>query len=332
LFFFGASNPTIKNGGMLMESKIEIDELIPGKYKPQTLFFTANTSIFKIKAAMRDHQLQFPLIVKPDIGMHGKAVIKVHNDLELNNAINQFTVDYIIQPFIPYPKELGIFYVRYPDEQEGFITGIVEKQFVTVKGDGFQTIGQLLMHDPRYVLQLPALRKTLGETLHEILERDKERVLVPYGNHARGALFMDSSHLINLKLVRLMDKVCRSINGFHFGRLDIRFKSLEDLQDDRNWCIIELNGAGSEPTHIYDPKHSIFFAWREIIRHWRMLCRVSMQNRRKGFAYLSFKEGIMMFIENNRYVNRLNDIQFEHIGIDKDVPSDLVHADLRIVK
>lgn len=315
-----------------MESKIEIDELIPGKYKPLTLFFPANTSIFKIKAAIRNHHLQFPLIIKPDIGMQGKAVIKVHNDLELNNAIRQFTVDYIIQPFIPYPKELGIFYVRYPDEHHGFITGIVEKEFLSVKGDGFSTISQLLMLDPRYILQLPDLGRILGEEINAILARDEERILVPYGNHARGALFIDSSNMINLKLVRLIDKVCRSIDGFHFGRLDIRFNSFEELKDDKNWCIIELNGAGSEPTHIYDPQHSLFFAWREIVRHWRMLCKVSMQNRRKGFPYLSLKEGITMVIENNRYVNKINEIQFDHIGMNKDVQSELVSVDLRIVK
>jgi hypothetical protein len=27
----------------------------------------------------------------------------------------------------------------------------------------------------------------------------------------------------------------------------------------KNFFVVELNGAASEPTHIYDPKHSLFF-------------------------------------------------------------------------
>jgi hypothetical protein len=51
------------------------------------------------------------------------------------------------------------------------------------------------------------------------------------------------------------------IPEFYYGRLDIMFTSWEDLAQGLNFSIVEVNGAGSEPTHIYDPKHSIFFAW-----------------------------------------------------------------------
>ena len=331
LFFFGASNPTIKNAGFLMESKKEIDALIPEKYKPLTLFFPSNTAIAKIKKELNLQQLPYPLIVKPDIGLQGKAVVKVNNDNELNNAINQFTVDYIIQPFIPYPKELGIFYVRYPNDQYGKITGIVEKEFLTVKGDGICTIEELLKLNPRHILQIPVLRKTLGQTIHTVIKKDKVSVLVPYGNHVRGSLFLDSTGKVSKQLETLIDKVCQSIEGFYYGRLDIRFNSYEELQEDKNWCIIELNGAGSEPTHMYDPKHSILFAWKEIIRHWKMLYKVSMQNKRKGYSFLTYKEGITMFKANNQYVNKLNKIYFEEVKSEEDTPQNLDRTELKVV-
>ena len=62
--------------------------------------------------------------------------------------------------------------------------------------------------------------------------------------------------------------------------------------------IIEVNGAGSEPTHIYDPRHTIFFGWKEIIRHINILCKISMQNHRKGYPYLTVREGLQMFRED----------------------------------
>ncbi len=313
LFFFGASNPTIKNAGFLMESKKEIDELIPEKYKPLTLLFPPKTTIFEIRTVLKNHKLQYPLIVKPDIGLQGKAVIKVNNDFELNNAIIHFTVDYIIQPFIPYPKELGIFYVRYPNETNGRITGIVEKEFLTVTGDGISTTEELLLLNSRYVLQLPVLVKTLGETMYEIIDKGEERVLVPYGNHVRGALFLDSTGMVTQQLEKLINRVSQSIEGFYYGRLDIRFNNYKELQEDKNWCIIELNGAGSEPTHIYDPKHSLLFAWKEIIRHWKMLYEISMQNKKKGYSFLSFKEGRNMFRQNNQHLSKLNNIHFDKV-------------------
>jgi len=294
-----------------MESKKEIDALLPEKYKPLTLFFPFDTNPEIIIDSVRANKLNYPLIIKPDIGMQGKGVAKVNNDYELLSAAFRFTVDYIIQPFIPFPKEMGIFYVRYPNDEYGKITGIVEKEFLTVTGDGVSSIEQLLNRTPRYILQLPVLRKTLGKRIRSIPEKNEEEVLVPYGNHVRGSLFLDSTYKNNAQLEALIDKVCKSVNGFYYGRLDIRFNSFEDLVADKNWSIIELNGAGSESTHMYDPKHSLFFAWKEIIRHWKMLYEISVQNRKKGFPFLSYSDGKKMLKENSRLVKKLDEIQFE---------------------
>lgn len=293
-----------------MESKRDIYDLIPGEYTPVTLLFKPQTPLVQVVSALAENKLAYPLIIKPDIGMQGKAVLKVNSEIELLKAASKFTVDYIIQPFVPFPNELGIFYVRYPGEAKGKITGIVEKEFLVVVGDGVSTIEQLLHFNNRYILQIPALQKNLGAGLFEVLAPDEMRNLVPYGNHARGSLFLDSTCKINEKIESIIDKVCQTIPGFYYGRLDIRFTNFEELGNGKNWSIIELNGAGSEPTHIYDPKHSIFFAWKEIIVHWRFLYRVSKLNRDRGEKYLTCKEGIKMFRDNNRYVKKISQIYF----------------------
>jgi hypothetical protein len=329
-FFFGASNPSIKNGGFLMEPKSEIDLLIPGLYKPDTLFFTPGAEVGEIRKAVSDRQMRYPLVIKPDIGMQGKAVIKVHDENELRNAVSQFTVNFLVQPFIPFPKELGIFYVRYPDEEHGRITGIVEKEFLAVTGDGCSTIETLLYNTPRYILQIPALKKLLGSEMNHILQKGENRVLVPYGNHVRGSLFLDSTHRNTKEIEAVIDNLCRSIEGFYYGRLDIRFNSFEELAGNKNWTIIELNGAGSEPTHIYDPKHSLFFAWKEIIRHWKILYRISMQNKRRGFPFLKFSDGIAMFKGNMVHVKMLDEIIFQKNEDTGAVVNDGISAGMRI--
>jgi len=130
-------------------------------------------------------------------------------------------------------------------------------------------------------------------------------VLVPYGNHARGAKFLDDSNLIDEQLTRVMDNICNQVKDFYFGRLDIRFNTWEELKNGKNFSVIEVNGAGAEPTHIYDPKHSIFFAWKEIIRHWILLWRISRMNYKRGHKYLSLKEGLAMFREDKIHSKKL---------------------------
>ncbi|MDP3666999.1 MAG: ATP-grasp domain-containing protein [Sediminibacterium sp.] len=294
-----------------MESKKEIDFLLPEKYKPTTLFFYTATPSSKVIEAIKSNHLTYPLIIKPDIGMQGKGVIKVPSERELIYTINQFTVDYIIQPFIPYDNEIGIFYVRFPHQLKGKITGIVEKGFLSVIGNGINTIEELLYDNPRHILQIPSIRKIIGNELNTVLNKKEEKVLVPYGSHARGSLFKDGEDKITPQLENLIDRVCSNIDGFYYGRLDIRFSSYAELSEDKNWCIIELNGAGSEPTHMYDPVHSIFYAWKEIIRHWKMLYSISVENKKNGAKFLTYKEGLQMFSENSRYLTLLNKIHFD---------------------
>ena len=83
--------------------------------------------------------------------------------------------------------------------------------------------------------------------------------------------------------------------------------SWEKLRQVKNFSIIELNGAGSEPTHIYDPSHSIFFAWKEIIRHYNILYNISRQNKQNlNTQYMSLKQGIKMFREKKSYDELIN--------------------------
>lgn len=303
-FFFSTANPSIENGGFALESKAAIYDLIPKKYSPQTLLFKTGTTLSLIKEQITTHRFTYPMIAKPDIGGRGVQVKLVHNEIELAGYIKQIRVDFLLQAYVDYKNEIGLFYYRIPGEMKGHISGIVGKEFLTVTGDGQSTLTELIIKEPRYLLQLKTLIKTYGNTyLESILGEGETRTLVPYGNHARGAKFIDLSHLITAELTQNIDRVCRQIPGFYFGRMDIMYNNWEELSAGKNFSIIELNGAGSEPTHIYDPSHSIFFAWKEIIRHWHLLYRISKLNyQRKGLKYMSYEQGTTMLRDNNRYL------------------------------
>jgi hypothetical protein len=300
-FFFNTANPTIENGGYLMESKFDIYQLIPKEYYPKTIFFPAATSTGFVCEMMKKENLLFPVIAKPDIGMKGKGVKKIDDEKQLVQYIQGNQVNFLIQEFVPYENEAGIFYCRFPNQDKGFISGIVLKDFLSVTGDGFSTIKELIIQNERSLLQLNPLIEEYGNKLDVVLPEGENLLLVPYGNHARGAKFTDVSYLADKELTDAIDSVCQRIEGFYFGRLDIRYSSWEELKNG-NFSIIELNGAGSEPTHIYDPKHSIFFAWKDIIRHLNILYKISRINHQQlKLPYISFTEGLQLLKEHVAY-------------------------------
>jgi hypothetical protein len=311
IFFFNSSNPTMKNGGFVMESKKEIYDLIPQQFYPKTELVKENCDFEKVLELLNDSQIKFPFIAKPDIGLRGSAVKKINSVTELKNYHNKANFDYLLQDLIPYENEVGIFYVRFPPdasgEKNGEITGIVSKEFLIVEGNGISNIEDLIMKNPRYALQIKILKLEYGSQLKDILPKGKKLNLVPYGNHARGAKFIDASHLISEKLTKVIDEMCQQIPEFYFGRMDLMYHNWQELEEGKNFAIVEVNGAASEPTHIYDPKHSLFFAWKELARHISYMYKISVQNHKRGFPYLNHKDGMKQYRlhleQSNKIVN-----------------------------
>lgn len=309
LFFFSAANPGIDYAGFAQERKSDIYKLIPERYYPRTRFCASGTQPELLLHQLEKDRMAFPLIAKPDMGERGVQVklLQTRDDLWQYCAVSK--VDFIVQEYIDHALEAGIFYYRIPGEESGHISGIVGKTFLAVTGDGRSSIAALLEKEDRSLLQLSALCATHGAALGTVMPRGERRVIMPYGNHSRGALFADLSHHATAELTAVVDAVCKQIPGFYYGRLDIRFKSWEELAQGKSFSIIELNGAGSEPTHIYDPGHSLFFAWKEIARHWKLLYEISRLNaRRQGLTLMSTLDGIRMLQDHARYLKQVEQI------------------------
>lgn len=309
-FFFAASNPGLKNGGFLNESKRDIHELIPEHLYPKTRHFSLPANADMVIRELEDNGFSFPLIAKPDIGGRGRGVKVLMDDDDVRKFLKKCFVDFHIQEYVAFKNEVGIFYYRYPGSSSGHISGIVRKEFLSVTGDGIQTIRQLLEQDSRAIMYLSSLEQYQQNDFETILAKGEKRVVSPYGNHARGSKFLDHSHLIDEKLTAFVDKISKEIDEFYFGRFDIRYRDWQELKQGKNFAIIEVNGAGAEPTHMYDPRHSIFFAWKEILRHWILLGRISRMNHKKGHRYLTLGEGMKMFREDKLHAQKLAAMKF----------------------
>nr|WP_294858464.1 D-alanine--D-alanine ligase [uncultured Fluviicola sp.] len=315
LFFFISANPGIENGGFTLESKWKVQDQMKHKYFPKTALISKSIDLEQLTQKVRF--FQFPLYLKPDIGGKGRGVVQVHSLKELNWYHENCPLDYLVQEKISYPKEIGVFFIKKPHENQGYISGIVAKKYIRIIGDGIQTIEKLLRENPRYFLQLSRLKKENAGKLQKILKKGEIEIISEIGNHAQGSEFTDCSKRINPHLNRLINKLADELEGFYFGRFDIRFNSWEELERGENFAIIEVNGSGSEPTHIYDSSHSLFFAWSEIMRHWKAMSIISQSVNQQKRGKISFIEGVKLLRNHTKTMKQLdhfsNAIQLEKV-------------------
>ncbi len=306
LFFFSAANPGIAYSGFVQEKKSDIYKLIPQQYYPRTILCKPGQPVAELITALKNGKLSFPVIAKPDMGEKGKQVKLLQSEEELNIYSSRSKVDFLLQEFVPYKQEAGIFYYRIPGEEKGHISGIVGKEFLAVTGDGKSSIRTLLKQEDRFLLQLSDLTFTYGDFLKTIPANGEKITLVPYGNHSRGARFINLNYRITDMLTRAIDSICQQIPGFYYGRLDIKFNSWEEMQEGKKFYIIELNGAGSEPTHIYDPANSLLYAWKEICKHWHILYKISRVNARQSdLSFMTTTAGIKMIREHYKHLKQM---------------------------
>ncbi len=288
--YFTAANPGIEHSGVFGESKIDILEKIDRHYLPTTLFFKSDTPVAQVSKRLKNESLAFPIIIKPNVGERGNEVAKVNNTNQLTSYLDTNTTDFIIQEFVDFEIELGVLYYKFPDESKSGITSIVTKEFLTVTGNGTSTIIELIGQSDRARLQLSVLKQRMGDELLEVLATGEKRNLEPIGNHSRGTKFLSGMNLLNDQLVAVFDDVSKNIEGFYFGRFDLKVKSIEDLYKGDNIKILELNGVTSEPAHIYDPSYSIWKAWSEAARNMKMMFRVCKANMKNGVEVTPFFE------------------------------------------
>ena len=289
MIFFSASNPGMLMGGMFGESKFDVMSGVPSEVKPKTILIKLPTTRQDVLDQMTRNELTFPLIFKPDLGERGWRVKKIRTGQEIDDYLKEINIPFLVQEYVDLPQEFGVFYVRYPSEANGRVTSIVGKEMLSVTGDGTRTLQDLILEKDRAKLQWDSLRVMYRDSLRERIPNGKEIELVSIGNHCLGTKFLNSNHLITDRLSASFDAISKKIDGFYFGRFDLRTTSHVDLEEGRV-MIMELNGCGAEPAHIYQPGFPLLEASRVLFKHWSDIYRVSVENHHRGAPYLSFRE------------------------------------------
>jgi len=290
--------------GAFEMSKIKILNQLNIKYRPASVLIKPDILPVMIPEILREKNLNFPLIAKPDIGERGKGVEKIENLVDLNLYLKTSNRAVILQEFIDYPLELGILYYKYPDGSGDEISSIVIREFLTITGDGKLTLEELIMRNQRALLRIAYLKKKFKNNLDQVIKNGEKINLEPIGNHNRGTKFLSGQHLINQSVLGAMRQVTADLEGFYYGRLDLKIKSLEELSRGVGIKVLEINGVNSEPAHIYDPGMHLLTAWRTIFKHMNIIYHISKQNRAKGskpIGTLALLKGFRMHLNPNQH-------------------------------
>lgn len=214
-------------------------------------------------------------MAKPDLGERGVNVEIIRDKNDWKNY--PLTKNIIIQEFINLPCEFGIFYAKLPNEKSGKILSITGKEFLTFEGDGMTSLKTFIENNLRANSRKKNLFEKFENQLNSVPSKGVKILLEPVGNHNRGTLFYDASDLISDNLTKRIDEISSKVNGFYYGRFDVKSQSAEALQRGE-FIILEINGANSEPTHIYDPRYSIIKAYKEVKKHLDVQFKIAKSN------------------------------------------------------
>ena len=282
-----AAKPGLELGGLPCTSKAALFALMGpagrARLPPFARVEAGPGAAARAREAMAAAGFGFPVVAKPDLGRNGVGVKAARGPEELAAHLAKFPAGHgaLVQRLVDAPGEAGLLYLRRPGEARGRITVVTLKRFPEVVGDGRSTLRELILADGRARVFAGTYFRRLGAGLEAVVPRGERRALTSVGNHVRGSAFLDGAAHVTPALEAAVEAVAREIPGFHVGRLDVRYEDLKALERGE-FTILELNGAGAEPTQVWDPRKSVTEVYAGLLGQVRVLFEVGAENVRRG--------------------------------------------------
>lgn len=284
-----AANPAITAGGLVGDTKSEyfrgMGTHARSRVAPYALITARGTeSLAEAQAAMHDASLQFPVVAKPDLGWCGFGVRRIDDVAGLADYLARYPhgETLMLQRYLADDGEAGVFYVRDPGQSRGRLLGVLLRHSPQLVGDGVHTLGHLVAADAR-------LQRAVARPREHQCDFDPARVpatgevvrLSLIGSTRVGGRYEDGSELATAELLAAVEAIADDMPEFHVGRFDVRFASVADLRAGR-FTIMEINGAGSEAVHAWDPKYRVREVYAKVFAKQRILFAIGAANRRRG--------------------------------------------------
>ena len=291
-----SANPGITSGGMVGDGKLEYFAAMGALARAATadhigVLNEPGLALVQVMDRLDAAGLSFPLVAKPDMGWCGYGVRLLDSREALADYLHRFPQGetFLLQRYLPEPGEAGLFYMREPSAANGTLIGILLRHYPSVTGDGHASVAELIERDLR-------LRRSTDNPMHEC-RYDPQQVpaqgesvrLSTVASTRVGGCYQDGSEHATPALTQRVDAIAKDMGLFLVGRFDVRYRSLEALRRGE-FTIMEVNGAGSEAVHAWDPKYSIRDVYRIVFAKQRLLFKISDENRRRGHLPIGLRE------------------------------------------
>jgi membrane protein DedA with SNARE-associated domain len=311
------TNPLIETGGFWGESKSDImNSVCNGQQGWLAKFVTfkrenkdLKTDVERAIELIKNEGIEFPFVVKPDIGWQGFGVRQLKDVNELSDYLSGYPLHekVIFQRLITYDGEAGVFYARLPNEPTGKVFSLTLRYFPFVTGDGKSTLRQLIQKSPRtgfkarYYLGGHPQHKGLSAEQLNLVPAEGEMVRLAFiGSIRIGGIYRDARHLISPELSERFDAIAKSIPEFYYGRFDIRFDTTDKLAEGKDFYVFEINGSGSEPIHAWDPEVPFFKVYSELFKTQKLMFRIAACNKKRGFKPTTPRRFLRAFSHQSR--------------------------------
>lgn len=278
------ANPELENGGLLGESKWDFLKYLGSKssHTLKAVKIGKQIDFMATRELLDKEGFTYPFILKPDVGQRGFGVRIIRDDFDLTEYLLLSDFELIAQRLSQLPCEAGIFYIRHPTQSRGSLFSITDKKFPIVTGDGKTRLGDLILRDRRAQRIASTYFSRHRENLNQIPAIGEIVALSECGNHCQGAIFLNGEKLKTPALLAAVQAAVNQIPHFYFGRLDVRYRDANSLMQGIDFEIVEINGAGSEATHIWDAKTTLREAYGTLFTQWRILFEIGAEVRKLG--------------------------------------------------
>jgi hypothetical protein len=303
-------DPGITAGGLVGEGKLEYFAAMGPLARAATADFIAvrKEPGLRSEAVLERMQaagLRCPVVAKPDLGWCGYGVRRLDGRGDLAAYLRDFPdgESLLLQAFLAEPGEAGLFYMRDPEAPGGELIGILLRDFPCVTGNGRDSIAALVAADAR-------LRRGLRNRRHDA-DFDAGRIpaagelvrLSTVASTRVGGCYRDGSALSTPALLARLDAIAKDMGTFLVGRFDVRFADTAALQRGE-FAIMEVNGAGSEAVHAWDPKYSIREVYGIVFAKQRKLFAIAARMRARGHRPIGHAALARLWWRQNRLMPR----------------------------
>jgi len=293
-------NPKLPYGGMFNDNKSQIYELMPSEWVPKTTKVEPQDSML---AKFQESGLDYPFIVKPDIGFAGAGIFLIENRAQLEElAAKPRDLELILQEYIQLEREFSVMFHNIEVDGKPFFT-LIEKRLPYVIGDGTSTLLELIHNSENKKIRKEIILERFESSGNRVLPKGETMIIDYVGAISKGSVVIQLPVDHTDPLYNKLQKVFIS-QDINFARVDVKAKSLEALRAGE-FVMMEVNGAKSEPLEMYIDALPLSVRLKILSRHWKHLSILSKRQKKKGFIPNTQRECIQGMVEVNREMKKV---------------------------